>query len=101
MPEMNDSKEIGADWKKLNEQYKLFRHQNNLTINSKSAQNTCINLINSIKAFYKLRKNSENNAHCPKRYKGHEYFCTFTLDFNNAMGRFSNQKQYINIIKQK
>mgnify|MGYP000729986389 FL=1 len=58
------------DFKQINENYKLFRNTNNLTINSKSAQNTSINLINNIKSFLSLKK-KDKTARFPRRFKSH------------------------------
>lgn len=44
------------DFKQINENYKTFRVANSLTINSKSAQNTAICLINNIKSYLSLRQ---------------------------------------------
>jgi len=43
-----------CDFKLLNESYKNYRNERNLTISSKSAQNTCRTLINNVKSFYSL-----------------------------------------------
>lgn len=72
---------------KINENYKLFRSINNLTINSKSAQNTSIRLINNIKSFLSLRKKSKE-ARFPSKFKSYRYFTSFMLDYNNGCGGF-------------
>jgi putative transposase len=76
-----------CDFKKINEEYKNYRKNNNLTINSKSAQNTSRNLINNIKSFFSLRK-KDNTAKFPKKFKSWKYFTSFTYDFNNGCGGF-------------
>ncbi len=53
-------------WKQINEDYKNFRNDNQLTIPSKSAQNTSRVLIDSIKSYYALKK-KDPNAKFPKR----------------------------------
>lgn len=78
---------IGCDFKKLNQSYKDFRLENQLTIPSKSAQNTCASLINNIKSFFALRK-TDKNAKFPRRYKSSRNFQTFTYDWNNGCGGF-------------
>ena len=75
------------DFKQINENYKLFRNSNNLTINSKSAQNTSINLINNIKSFLSLKK-KDKTARFPRRFKSHIFFTSFMLDYNKGCGGF-------------
>ena len=75
------------DFKQINENYKLFRNTNNLTINSKSAQNTSINLINNIKYFLSLKK-KDKTARFPRRFKSHIFFTSFMLDYNKGCGGF-------------
>ena len=75
------------DFSKINENYKLFRKERGLTINSKSAQNTSICLINNIKSYLALKK-KDKTAKFPKRFKGHKYFTTFMLDYNKGCGGF-------------
>ena len=75
------------DFKQINENYKLFRNINNLTINSKSAQNTSINLINNIKSFLSLKK-KDKTARFPRRFKSHIFFTSFMLDYNKGCGGF-------------
>ncbi len=75
------------DFKQINENYKLFRNTNNLTINSKSAQNTSINLINNIKSFLSLKK-KDKTARFPRRFKSHKFFTSFMLDYNKGCGGF-------------
>ncbi len=75
------------DFKQINENYKLFRNTNNLTINSKSAQNTSINLINNIKSFLSLNK-KDQTARFPRRIKSHIFFTSFMLDYNKGCGGF-------------
>lgn len=75
------------DFSKINENYKLFRKERGLTINSKSAQNTSICLINNIKSYLALKK-KDKTTKFPKRFKGHKYFTTFMLDYNKGCGGF-------------
>jgi putative transposase len=74
-------------FKELNELYKNKRIKENLTINSKSAQNTCISLTNNIKSFYELKK-KDVTAKFPYKFIGHKYFKSFTHDYNKGMGGF-------------
>ena len=75
------------DFKKINDNYKLFRELNNLTINSKSAQNTSIGLINNIKSYLSLKK-KDKTARFPNKFKSHKFFNSFMLDYNNGCGGF-------------
>src|SRR5690554_4908403 len=82
------------DFKDLNSLYKNFRNANKLTINSKSSQNTCRNLINNIKSFYVLRK-KDKTSKFPYRFKSYKYFCTFLYDWNNGMGGFKIKDNFL------
>lgn len=84
---LNSIKENSLTFKELNRKYVDYRWNNKLTINSKSAQNTCIGLINNIKSFYELRK-KDLTVKFPYRFKSHKYFKSFTHDYNNAKGGF-------------
>jgi len=64
------------DFKQINSNYKLFRKTNNLTINSKSAQNTSIGLINNIKSYLTLKK-KDKSARFPNKFKSHKFFTSF------------------------
>jgi putative transposase len=75
------------DFKKLNNHYKDFRSLNNLTINSKSSQNTCLGLINNIKSYLTLKK-KDKTAKFPYKFKSYKFFCSFILDYNNGCGGF-------------
>ncbi len=77
----------GCNFKSINEQYKLFRHVNNLTINSKSSQNTCKMLINNIKSYFSLRK-KDKTAKFPYKFKSYKFFTSFTYDWNQGNGGF-------------
>lgn len=87
------------DFKSLNNEYKNYRNENKLTINSKSAQNTCINLINNIKSYLSLKKN-DKTAKFPNKFKSHKYFTSFQYDINNNCGGFKikNDQLIINLI---
>ena len=76
-----------CDFKKLNNSYVNFRNNNNLTINSKSAQNTCRGLINNIKSFFVLKKKDKSHQF-PYKFKSYKYFQSFTYDWNNGNGGF-------------
>ena len=89
-----------CDFKKLNEAYKNFRNENNLTINSKSAQNTNKCLIENIKSFFALNKNGHKDAKFPKRFKSWKQFCSFTYDWSNGVGGFKISEQKILIRSQ-
>ena len=75
------------DFKLLNNCYKNYRNDRNLTINSKSSQNTCIGFINNIKSFYALHK-KDITAKFPYKFKSYKYFTSFTYDNNNGQGGF-------------
>ena len=89
---------IKLDFKLLNDHYKNFRSINNLTINSKSSQNTCIGLINNIKSYLAL-KEKDKTAKFPYKFKSHKFFTSFMLDFNKGMGGFklSNNSLELNL----
>jgi len=80
-----NKEEVG--FKEINELYKNYRYSHNLTIQSKSAQNTSRNLINAIKSFY-AKKKKDKTAEFPYKFKGWQYFTTFILDYNNGNGGF-------------
>lgn len=84
---LESTRENGCDFKKLNSTYVNFRHENHLTINSKSAQNTSRLLIANIKSFFALKKN-DSTAKFPHRFKSWKYFCPFTYDWNSGNGGF-------------
>ena len=90
---------IKLDFKELNNHYKNFRSTNNLTINSKSSQNTCIGLINNIKSYLALKK-SDKTAKFPYKFKSYKFFCSFVLDYNNGCGgfRLNNDLLELNLI---
>ncbi len=92
------------DFKQINENYKLFRQLNNLTINSKSAQNTSISLINNIKSYLSLKK-KDKTARFPNKFKSYKYFTSFMLDYNNGCGGFkinnNNLELNLNSVKNK
>ena len=75
------------DFKQINQNYKLFRKINNLTINSKSAQNTSIGLINNIKSYLTLKK-KDKSTRFPNKFKSHKFFTSFMLDYNKGCGGF-------------
>ncbi len=89
---------IGADFKKLNAEYVTFRNENKLTIPSKSAQNTCISLINSIKSFYALRKKDLTHKF-PHKFKSWKFFTSFMYDWNSGNGGFYFKDGYLIIRK--
>lgn len=76
-----------TDFKQLNLEYRNYRHNNNLTINSKSSQNTCRSLINNIKSYYSLRK-KDKTSKFPYKFKSWKYFKSFQLDWNKGNGGF-------------
>ena len=86
------------DFKQINENYKIFRSTNNLTINSKSAQNTSINLVNNIKSYLSLKK-KDKTARFPNKFKSHKFFNSFMLDYNGGCGGFkiNNNKLELNL----
>ena len=76
------------DFKQINENYKTFRVANSLTINSKSAQNTAICLINNIKSYLSLKK-KDKTTRFPSKFKSYKYFTSFMLDYNKGCGGFA------------
>jgi IS605 OrfB family transposase len=96
---LSNIKDKSLTFKELNQLYVEFRHKNQLTINSKSAQNTCIKLINNIKSFYELKK-KDITSNFPYKFKSHKYFMTFMYDYNNGKGGFkiSNDELTFNLL---
>jgi len=86
----------GEDFKQLNQRYKNFRIDNQLTIQSHSAQITCRNLIDSIKSFYALKK-KDQTSQFPYKFKSYKKFSTFQFHWNNGCGGFKITKQGIQI----
>jgi putative transposase len=86
------------DFNHINQEYKAFRKEHNLTIQSKPAQNTCRKLINAIKSFYSLRL-KDKDAQFPNKFKSWKYFTTLEFDWNNNGGGFDfeNNKLYIHL----
>jgi len=93
---LSSIKEKSLTFKELNQHYKNYRNNNNLTISSKSAQNTCIQLINSIKSFYKLRK-TDITVNFPYKFKSYKYFTSFMIDNNNGNGGFKIKDNILSI----
>ncbi len=87
-----------SDFRLINAEYVKYRNENNLTINSKSAQNTSRTFINNIKSFFTLHK-KDKTARFPHNFKSWKYFNTFMLDFNNANGgfKFSDSNLILNL----
>jgi putative transposase len=83
-------------FKELNESYKNYRNDNQLTISSKSAQNTCIGLINNIKSFYALKK-KDKSARFPHTFKNHKYFTSFMFDGMNGLN-IKDNKLFITLL---
>jgi len=91
------------DYKTLNDEYKNYRLNNDLTINSKSAQNTCLSLINNIKSYLALKK-TDKTFKFPYKFKSYKYFTSFTFDNNNGCGGFkllNNNQLVINLLSAK
>lgn len=86
------------DFKQINEDYKIYRNENSLTIPSKSAQNTSRVLIDNIKSYYALKK-SDPNARFPKRFKSTKYFQGFMYDWNSGGGGFKIKDNVLTILK--
>lgn len=84
------------DFKQINQNYKNFREANNLTINSKSAQNTSIGLINNIKSYLSLKK-KDKTARFPNKFKSHKFFTSFMLDYNKGCGGFKIKKSKLEL----
>jgi IS605 OrfB family transposase len=96
---LNNVKNKSLTFKELNQLYVDYRWSNKLTINSKSAQNTCINLINNIKSFYELKK-KDITANFPYRFKSYKYFTPFMHDYNHGSGGFKivNNILFLNLL---
>jgi IS605 OrfB family transposase len=96
---LDNIKDKSLTFKELNQLYVKYRHNNQLTISSKSSQNTCINLINNIKSFYELKK-KDVTAKFPYKFKSYKYFTSFTQDYNKGMGGFkiSDNKLMVNLL---
>jgi putative transposase len=96
---LSSIKEKSLTFKELNQLYKQYRKENQLTINSKSSQNTCISLINSIKSFYVLKK-KDITVKFPYKFRSWKYFTSFMLDYNNGSGGFKikDNALYLNLI---
>jgi len=96
---LNSIKEKTLTFKELNDKYVDYRSSNKLTINSKSAQNTCKNLTNNIKSFYEKRK-KDITSKFPYKFKSYKYFTSFILDYNKGMGGFKiiGDKLIINLL---
>ncbi len=76
------------DFKQLNAEYVAFRHAHQLTIPSKSAQNTCRNLIANIKSYLALKK-TDNTAKFPYKFRSYKRgFTAFEYDWNSGNGGF-------------
>ena len=93
---LSNIKNKSLTFKELNQLYVNYRHQNQLTINSKSAQNTCIKLINNIKSFYELKK-KDITTQFPYKFKSHKYFTSFMYDYNNNKGGFQIENDILTI----
>ena len=93
---LNHLKNNSLNFKELNEEYKNYRHLNKLTINSKSSQNTCISLINSVKSYLMLKK-KDKTAKFPYKFKSWKYFTTFMLDYNNGNGGFKIENNLLTV----
>lgn len=79
---LNFIKESGtSDFRLINQKYVELKNNNFLTINAKSAQNTCRSLINNIKSFYALHK-KDKTAKFPYKFKSWKYFTSFMYDVN-------------------
>jgi IS605 OrfB family transposase len=73
-----------CEFKKIAESYQTLRKEKQFFIPAKVAQNTCRNVINSIKGFFALRK-KDKTAKFPKRFKKYGSFCTLNFDTNGGI----------------
>jgi len=87
-----------ADFKQLNQEYVKFRNENELTIPSKSAQNTCRAFINAILGFYALKEN-DPTARFPYKFKSWKHFTSFTYDWNQGCGGFKLTEDKLILLK--
>lgn len=86
------------DFAQTNQDYKNFRNSNNLTIPSKSAQNTSRVFMGSIKSYYALKKNYPDTKF-PKRFKSTRNFSSFIYDMNSGKGGFKIDNGNLIILK--
>lgn len=86
------------DMKQINEDYKNFRNDNQLTSPSKSAQNTSRVLIDNIKSYYALKK-KDPDAKFPKRFRTTKKFNSFIYDWNSGRGGFKVKGNELKILK--
>lgn len=86
----------GEDFKQLNQRYKNFRNDNQLTILSHPAQTTSRTLFDSIKSFYALKK-KDSTAQFPYKFKTYKNFCTFQFHWNNGSGGFKIAEQGVQV----
>ena len=86
----------GEDFKQLNQRYKNFRNDNQLTILSHPAQTTSRTLFDSIKSFYVLKK-KDSTAQFPYKFKSYKNFCTFQFHWNNGSGGFKITEQGVQV----
>ena len=86
----------GEDFKQLNQRYKNFRNDNQLTILSHPAHTTSRTLFDSIKSFYALKK-KDSTAQFPYKFKSYKNFCTFQFHWNNGSGGFKLLEQGVQI----
>jgi hypothetical protein len=76
------------DFKALNSEYVRYRHEQGLTIASKSAQNTNRSLEANIKSYLSLKK-TDPSARFPSKFKSWKFgFTAFEYDWNNGSGGF-------------
>lgn len=87
-------------YKELHILSKNYRNNNCLTISAKSAQNTCIKLIENIKSFYALRK-KDKNARFPYKFKSWKYFTSFMYDIGGTSYTVIDNKLVLTIYKKK
>ena len=96
---LDSIKDKQLTFKEINQKYVDYRWLNKLTINSKSAQNTCKSFINNIKSFYEKHK-KDITSKFPYKFKSYKYFTSFMYDYNNGMGGFKimNNVLIINLL---
>jgi IS605 OrfB family transposase len=87
-------------YKELHILSKDFRNNKCLTISAKSAQNTCITLINNMKSFYSLHK-KDKNAKFPYKFKSWKYFTSFMHDIGSMSYKIIDDKLIFTVYKNK
>lgn len=84
---IEQTRDIGFDYKKLHEVSKSFRNEMQLSSPAKMTQNTCMRLISMWKSYLSLRKTDEN-VRAPNRFASTWNFTPLIFDWNSGNGGF-------------